>query len=85
MEPKLTQHSNPDVILSDGREVVIDLNAISISEFRAMLKPDQPDEDEYRVIEKMTGLAEVGKLGLQDYRKIISAFFEKAKQPVNPI
>ena len=78
------QPSKPDVILSDGREVGIDMNAISISECRAMLKPDQPDEDEYRTIGKMTGIEEVGKLGLQDYRKLIAAFFEKAKEPVNP-
>ena len=79
------ERSKPDVILSDGREVVIDLNAISISEFRSMLKPDQPDEDEYRLLSKMTGIDNIGDIGLQDYRKIITAFFERAKQPINPI
>ena len=79
MEP-----TKSDVVLSDGREVTIDLNAISISEFRSMLKAEQSNEDEYRTLEKLTGLQGISELGLQDYRKLISAFFAKVKEPVNP-
>ena len=73
-----------DLVLSDGRKVELDLNAISISEYREMLKKDQSDEEEYALLGKITGIENIGKLGFQDYRKILAAFFDKLKDPVNP-
>ena len=79
------EHSNPDLILSDGREVTIDLNKISVKEFRASLEKDQTFEDEYKTIEKVTGLSNVGELGYEDYRRLIQAYIDKARAPiVNP-
>ena len=81
----MTQPTNPDLILSDGREVVIDLNKISVKEFRASLEKDQTFEDEYKTIEKVTGLQNVGELGYEDYRRLIQAYIDKARSPiVNP-
>jgi hypothetical protein len=79
------EHSNPDLILSDGREVTIDLNKISVKEFRASLEKDQTFEDEYKTIEKVTGLQNVGEMGYEDYRRLIQAYIDKARAPiVNP-
>ena len=81
----MTQPTNPDLILSDGREVVIDLNKISVKEFRASLEKDQTFEDEYKTIEKVTGLPNVGEMGYEDYRRLIQAYIDKARSPiVNP-
>lgn len=81
----MTQPTNPDLILSDGREVFIDLNKISVKEFRASLEKDQTFEDEYKTIEKVTGLQDVGEMGYEDYRRLIQAYIDKARSPiVNP-
>lgn len=81
----MTQPTNPDLILSDGREVFIDLNKISVKEFRASLEKDQTFEDEYKTIEKVTGLQNVGEMGYEDYRRLIQAYIDKARAPiVNP-
>ena len=69
--------------LADGTEITIDLNKITMVEFRAMLKPEQSEDDEYATLEKVSGL-KVRELGLQDYRRVIKAFWEKYKEPVDP-
>lgn len=70
--------------LSDGREIKVDLNKISVSEFRATLKADQPDEEEYATLGKAAGLSasDVGKLGYDDYRRLAQAFYDAARQPL---
>lgn len=77
MEP-----TNP-IVLSDGQEVHIDLNKITVVEFRSMVKPGQSDEDEYEMMSRVSGL-DVTKLGYADYKIVIAAFFEAAKAPVDP-
>lgn len=80
MEP-----TNPDLILSDGREVFIDLNKISVKEFRASLDKGQTFEDEYKTLEKVTGMTDVDLLGFEDYKRLIQAYIDKARAPiVNP-
>ncbi len=69
--------------LSNGREVVIDLNKITIVEFREMIKQEQSDEDEYRLMSKLTGI-DVREVGYGDYRRIVAAFFDAVKAPVDP-
>lgn len=32
----------PDVTLSDGREIRFDMRRVSITEWRSLIKPDQP-------------------------------------------
>ncbi len=46
----------PDLVLKDGREIEINLYEISIGEWRALLDPKQPDEEEYATLAKVSGL-----------------------------
>ena len=73
-----------DIILSDGREIVLDLNKISIKEYRALFDPDQPEEEEYAILAKVCNLKpeNISALGYDDWRKLIRAFFDKARQPL---
>jgi hypothetical protein len=73
-----------DVVLSDGREIVFDLNKISIKEYRALFDRDQPDADEYRSLGKVTGLSaqEIGDLPFLEWRRLYRAFLEKCAQPL---
>ena len=71
--------------LSDGREIAVDLNKISIREFRAFVDPKQPDEEEYATIEKVTGLksGEAGSLGYEDHRRIMKAIRDAINRPLD--
>lgn len=73
--------TKPDLTLSGGREVVIDLYQITISEYRGLFDKAQPDADGDAVIGRACGmtLAEVQALPYPDYRKLAKAFFEKAR------
>lgn len=73
-----------DVTLSDGRELTIDLNRVTISEYRALFKTDQPDEEEYAILAKVCGVetAEIAALGYIDWKRTWQAFFKKAQEPL---
>ena len=73
-----------DITLSDGREITFDLNKITIKEYRALFRVEQPDEEEYASLAKVSGLTaeEVANLGFKDWRRFARAFFEKASQPL---
>lgn len=75
----------PDLVLKDGREIEIDLYQLSIKEWRALLRPEQPDEDEYASLAKITGLTveEVEEIKQPDYRLLIQKVIEKAANPVS--
>ena len=76
---------NPDLVLKDGREIEIDMYQLSIGEWRALLRPEQPDEDEYATIAKLTGLTakEVEEIKQPDYSLLIKAVITKAANPVS--
>jgi hypothetical protein len=75
----------PDLVLKDGREIEIDLYEISIGEWRALLRPEQSDEDEYATLAKITGLTakEVEDIKKPDYSLLIQAIVAKAANPVS--
>lgn len=75
----------PDAVLSDGTEVFVDLNKITVKEYRASLSKDQTFDDEYVTIQKVTGLTDVSSLGFEDYKRIVTVYVEKARAPItNP-
>ena len=76
--------TKPDVTLSDGREIVFDLNRISIREYRALFDREQSEGDEYATLAKAAGMTadEVGALGYEDWRRFGQAFFKKAREPL---
>ena len=75
----------PDLVLKDGREIEIDMYQLSIGEWRALLRPEQEDEDEYKTIGKLTGLTaeEVEEIKQPDYQLLIRAVIKKAANPVS--
>jgi hypothetical protein len=73
-----------NVTLSDGRTVEIDLNRVSMREFRALLDKDQKMEDGDATLAKAVGMTpeEVLSLGHTDYRQLVAAFFKAAREPL---
>ena len=72
-----------DIVLKDGREITIDLDAITISEFRRLLDKDQPNDEEDAIFSKVTGI-DVSALPFNEYRRVTAAFFNKVKEPPDP-
>ena len=70
--------------LTDGREVTINLEAVSVREWRAMFDPRQPQADEDATICKITGLAldELTALSVMDYKRLYKAIVEQAREPL---
>lgn len=76
----------PDIVLRDGREVFFDLDAITITEYRAMLKPTQTDEEESATLAKVSGLKpkDIDGFTLGEWKRFTKAFFERAREPADP-
>ena len=73
-----------DLILSDGREVTIDLYKITIKEWRSLLDPKQKPEDEYKLLGQVSGLTakQVESLPYPDFRRLGLKVAEKASNPL---
>lgn len=75
----------PDVVLPDGREIFIDMNKITIKEYRAVLRNQfEEQDDEDRVVCKAIGMdiEDYQSLGHTDWRTVIQGFFRKAREPL---
>ena len=74
-----------DLKLSDGTEVTIDLYKITISEWRSLLNPEQSNEDEYKLLAKVSGLTakKVADLPYPDFRLLGQKVAEKASNPLS--
>ena len=75
----------PDFVLKDGREIEIDMMKISIGEWRALLRPDQADDEEYATLAKISGMTaeEIENIPQPEYRLFIQAVIKKAANPVS--
>ena len=75
----------PDLTLRDGREIEIDLYQITIKEWRSLLDPNQPDEDEYKLLANVTGLKpdDIENMPQPDFRRLVEALREKSLNPVS--
>lgn len=64
----------------NGKEISIDLEKLSIKEFRQLRDPNRPDEEGDAILGKVTGLTaeEVGDLSYPDFRRLVKKFYEKA-------
>ena len=75
------------VTLFSGKVVVIDMMKITMSEWKTALKTSTPEEEEHKIIAKVTGMKveELAKLLQPEYRLIIDGFFRAGTQPLtNP-
>ena len=77
------QPGEPDLVIS-GREIYIDLNLVTIREWRALFKKEQPQDVEDAVMARVCGLSldEYLELGREDWRRLVGAVFAKATRPL---
>lgn len=78
-------HSKPEVVLEDGRLIQIDLNRITVAEWRRLFDPSQLPEEEDEILSKAAGMTaeEWRSLGLADWRKVSMAILEKGRNPLS--
>ena len=73
-----------DVVLSNGKEIEIDLHKITVREWRDLVsdKGDQEQEDELTA--RICGMTvdEMLILPQPDYRKLLQAIVRKAREPL---
>lgn len=84
---KVADDFSASVKLFSGADVKIDITKIGIGEWKKALKPETSDEEEYKIIAKVTGLkvADIEKMSQPDYRMIIDSFVRLGTQPLtNP-
>jgi hypothetical protein len=64
--------------------VVIDLNKITIAEYRSLFDKNQTQDEEDQIIAKAAGLTveELRALTYIEYRRLTAAFFDTAKNPL---
>jgi hypothetical protein len=74
----------PEIKLSDGREVKVNLLKISMKEYRDwFFNPQVEDEVADGYIEKVTGIKEASELPQPDYRLLVNRIFELSRQPLS--
>lgn len=73
-----------DVTLSDGREIEFDLSKLTIKEYRSLFDPSQPEEDEYGILGRVSGLSaeEIEELPLLEWKRFYGGFLKKAREPL---
>jgi len=70
--------------LSDGREVVVDLSKISITEHRSLFNANDKQENEDRLLSRVCGLdlKEFQALPMADWKLITECYFWLVRNPV---
>jgi len=76
------QQTEADLVLSDGREITFNFNAITIREWRSLYDIKQSEDEEYRIVGKMIGCDTeiVKEFGYQDWVEIIKSMRVKARE-----
>jgi hypothetical protein len=83
----MTEEKKPDCVLSDGREIFIDLTKVTIQEWRDMFKPEQAEEAGDAVVAKVSGMTmdTLHELNVQDWKLLSKIMFEAFRKPLaNP-
>jgi len=73
-----------DYTATNGREFTFDMNAITIKEYRELFDSNDLDNDDL-IYAKAAGIdvSELQILGVEDYRRLVKAFFDKARGPLD--
>lgn len=73
------------VVISDGREIVVDLSKISLREYRSVFDTKQKPEEEDVILAKVFGLdvETYRDLPYPDWRLLTVKFFEFARNPLS--
>lgn len=75
---------NMSEIKLEHETLTLNLNAVSIKEFRSLFDASQPDDNEFAVIGKAIGKTaeQVSELGQVDYRRVLEALLKAAREPL---
>ncbi len=78
------QMARTNVTLSDGSEVSIDINLISLREFREMTAPETEQERSDELMAKVVGMTAeaLTGLGYVDYQRVMRKVIEVARDPL---
>ena len=78
------QMARTNVTLSDGREVAIDLNLITLREFREMTATETEQERADELMAKVVGMTAeaLTGLGYVDYQRVMRKVIEVARDPL---
>jgi hypothetical protein len=62
-----------------------DLNKITVKEFRSLFNENQTPEEGDAILAKCCGMTveEIQALGYQEYRQLVKAFYEAAREPLS--
>ena len=73
-----------NVTLSDGRLLSIDLNKITVKEFRQLVDPSTEKADEDALIARACGIEpdEIPGMGYVDYTRLVRAVIDAARDPL---
>ena len=82
---KVADDFKTTVKLFSGKEVTIDITKVDISEWKKAVKVSTPEDEEYQIISKATGISVegLGKISQPDYRMIIDTFVRLGTQPLS--
>jgi len=74
-----------DFTLSDGREINFNMNAMTLGEYEGLFDSKKTQQDDRAIIARVSGLEpeEFKELGFLDYRRLLAAFFAKARAPLD--
>ena len=82
---KVADDFKASVKLFSGKEITIDITKVDISEWKKAVKQSTPEEEEYQIISKATGISieGLGKISQPDYRRLIDEFVRLGTQPLS--
>lgn len=75
---------NMSEIKLEHETLTLNLNAVSIKEYRSLFDSNQPEDNEFAIIGKAIGKTgeEVSELGQVDYRRVLEAVLKAAREPL---
>lgn len=70
-----------DIVLSDGRELSIDFNKITLADWREMIDPARPEERGDKIAARIVGLSDqIVNLSFPDGQRIFREIFHRAQE-----
>jgi hypothetical protein len=71
-------------ITINGVEIIFDMEAVTIAEYRAFAKGSMMEEEDDVLLAKVAGMNvdDVRALSHPNYRRLLKGFFDKAREPL---
>ena len=73
------------VVLSDKREIEVDVSTMTLKEWRNIWSPSTSDEESDKVVARLANMKskDLESMLRDDYRRIISKIFELSNRPLD--